>query len=80
MTTADDIKAWFEHAQEMGATHLLVVCDTFQYEDYPVIVGPGEDIREVVESKNGKNMQKVMEVYKVALGWEAQRVGMAWNL
>ena len=44
-------------------THLVVVCDTFDHEDYPVYVKLGQDVRKVVAEYNGPNMQKVMEVY-----------------
>lgn len=44
-------------------THLVVVCDTFDHEDYPVYVKLGQDVRKVVAEYNGPNMQRVMEVY-----------------
>lgn len=44
-------------------THLVVVCDTFDHEDYPVYVKLGENVRDVVTKYNGPNMQRVMEVY-----------------
>lgn len=62
-TTKEDIRRWFEAGKKMGATHLIVVCDTFDWEDYPVYVDKTEDVRRMFEKYNGKNMQKVMEVY-----------------
>lgn len=44
-------------------THLVVVCDSFDYEDYPVYVDATEDVHAVVAKYNGPNMQRVMEVY-----------------
>lgn len=38
MTTQDDIREWFLAGTELAATHLIVVCDTFDHEDYPVYV------------------------------------------
>lgn len=67
-----DLKRWFETAEEVKATHMIVVCDTYDWEDYPVYVNPGEDPRKIAEQYSGKNMQKVMECYKISLGWESQ--------
>ena len=34
-TTKEDISVWFDEARREGATHLLVVCDEFDYEEAP---------------------------------------------
>lgn len=77
--TKQDIREWL--AREVtpvgqkvkDCTHMLVVCDTFDNEDYPVYIEKSQDIRKVgkvevnvrkvVAEFNGKNMQRVMEVY-----------------
>lgn len=61
-TTAEDIGRWLDRA-EKEHTHMLVVCDTYDYEDYPVFVSEGEDVHEVYDKFHGHNMQRVMEVY-----------------
>ena len=71
-TTRDDITQWLHRGQEKGATHMLVVCDTFDYSDYPVFVMPGQDAHKVADENNGRNMTKLMEVYKLAMDWETQ--------
>ena len=38
LTTPEMIREWFNRGIELGATHLIVACDTFDYEDYPVYV------------------------------------------
>jgi hypothetical protein len=72
------VKNCFERGEKMGATHVIIICDTFDWEDYPVFVMPGEDVHERVKDFRG-NMQKLMEVYKVSLGWEAQSMGIVLN-
>jgi len=42
---------------------LIVVCDQFDWEDYPVYVTATEDVNEKRKLYNGANMQKIMEVY-----------------
>ncbi len=51
---------------------MIIVCDTFDYEDYPVYVTSEQDVRKVKEGFDGKNMQKVMEVYKLSMDIEEQ--------
>ena len=63
-TTRQEIKRWLEEGKSMGATHMIVACDTYDWSDYPVFVMPGEDVRKKAEEyENGKNMRKLMEVY-----------------
>jgi len=66
MTTREDIADWFVEGKSANATHMIIVCDTFDYEDYPVYVyDHSGGISHCVEKYDGKNMQKVMEVYNL---------------
>jgi hypothetical protein len=67
----DDIKRWFKEGKRVKATHMIVVCDTFDYEDYPVYVARGQNVRDI-ESAHTGNMQHVMEVYNLSLPMEQQ--------
>lgn len=53
-------------------THVIVVCDTFDHKDYPVLVTRDQGVEEVVKSYNGSNMQRVVEVYALHLDWDLQ--------
>jgi hypothetical protein len=68
----DDIKRWLASAREEGATHMIVVCDTYDYEDYPCSVMSNEDVHERVSYFRDQAMQRVMEVYSMALDDESQ--------
>lgn len=70
MTTKDDIRGWLDSAPK-DATYMVVVCDTFDYEDYPVYVTKGQKCADVV-AEHSKNMQKVMEVYDLSTDLEKQ--------
>jgi hypothetical protein len=57
---------------------MLVVCDTFSYEDYPIYV-PGDvkqngtvvsDIQTAYDYVHGRDMRKVMEVFDLTTGGE----------
>ncbi len=71
-TTQEDIRGWIKRGQEQNATHLIVVCDTFEHDDYPVFVSDKENVREVYEEYNNKNTQRVMEVYNLKQDIEKQ--------
>ena len=79
-TTKYDIKRWLERGKARGASHLVIVVDTFDYEDYPVYVMPGENVRATREKFDGPNMQKVMEIYDISMDWDVQlNEGRAFN-
>jgi hypothetical protein len=65
-TTQDDIRAWFKDGQKKKATHMIIVCDTFDHGDFPVYVMPDERVILRAEEERNKPMQKVMEVYKLS--------------
>jgi hypothetical protein len=75
-----EIAQWLAHAKAEGASHMLVVCDGFDYEDYPVLVMPGEDVEKKVDEYNALGMQNVMEVYHMQIDL-AMQLGQvrAWN-
>lgn len=66
-TTRDDIKGWLDRAKQKGATHMIVACDTFDWEDYPVFVMPGEDVHKIAAQHDGPNMTRLMEVYNLSM-------------
>jgi hypothetical protein len=72
MTTQNEIRGWLERGKRDGATHVIVVCDSFDHDDYPVFVKPTEDVNVRIKEFDGKNMQRIMEVYALHLPLEAQ--------
>ena len=62
-----DIYMWLKNAQEHGATHMLVVCDTYDHEDYPISVMPDQDLASIAKAHHGTNMQRVMECYDLSM-------------
>ena len=64
MTTVADIRQWLADAGEHD-THMIVVCDTFSHDDYPVYINESQNVSDEVYARDGKNMQRVMEVYNL---------------
>lgn len=80
-TTPDDIRSWLEAGKKQKATHVIIACDTFDWEDYPVYVKKTEKIEEVIAKYDKVNMQKVMEVYNLSMDIETQiKSGRAYNI
>lgn len=76
MTDKKTIQGWFEEGRKQHATHMIVVCDTFDFEDYPVYVSMKENVHEVKAKYDSKDMQKVMEVYRIEDGNMEEQLAM----
>ena len=75
-TTISDIRTWLEQA-EPKHTHMLVVCDTWDHEDYPVYT---ENVTDAIDKYRSASMQHIMEVYDLRKDHEAQlSTKRVWN-
>jgi len=72
VVTRNELSDWFDEGLKEKATHMIVVCDTYDYEDYPVFVSANEDVREIEKEHKGKSMQMIMEVYNLSMNKEEQ--------
>jgi len=84
-TTKNEIRNWLEGAwlenDIKEYSHMIVVCDTFNYDDYPVYVKRGDSVKETIESHHNKEMQMVMEVYDLYQDIEEQLTKVrTWNV
>ena len=68
--TRKEISEWFDEGIKQEATHMLIVCDGWDYEDYPVYVKSIEEAQK--KAKNPGEMKRVMEVYKLSMDKENQ--------
>lgn len=73
VTTQQEIREWLEEGRKKkDITHMIVVCDRFDLEDYPIYVAKTQNVRELYGEYHGPNMQKVMEVYSYKHDLEMQ--------
>jgi hypothetical protein len=73
-TTKAEIEGWLKEGVKQKARWMVVVCDTFDHEDYPVYVKRGEDVSKVVaENSDPNKMSRVMEVYSYKLDLDQQQ-------
>lgn len=63
-TPKSEIRKWVENGRQNGSTHVIIVMDWFDREDYPVYVKPDQDVYEL-ESEIRDDGDRVMEIYWV---------------
>lgn len=71
-TTKEDLKKWFDRGKANGKAFMIVACDTYDWEDYPIYCADADEARRQYRDHDGKNMQKVMEVYDLNMDRDAQ--------
>lgn len=77
MITQSEIRNWLHHS-DVCDTHMLVICDTFSHEDYPVYTA---DVQASIKRYNNASMQRVMEVYDLRQDFETQLAEKrTWNI
>jgi hypothetical protein len=60
--TYNRFQEWIKEGKDQGAMYLISVCDTFDYDDYPVYANSEEEMLEKKEHYNNASMQRVNEV------------------
>jgi len=79
--TTQDIRNWLTLeglGRKSHHTHMFVICDTFDYEDYPVYTS---DPSATYTRYNGQGMQKIMEIYDLSMDFEKQLAEYrSWHL
>ena len=86
MTTRGMISEWFDRGVADGAKHMLVICDTFDHDDYPVFTKTDFDC--LLKYKNPGEMQRVIQVIETTLavrgkgvdGDPIRRITQYWTL
>lgn len=78
-TTKQDISEWFDRGVKDGQSHMIIVCDTFDYCDYPSYAKTKEQAENILKTPG--EMQRVMEVYNLSMDKEKQlNTFRVWNL
>ena len=70
--TKEELRKVILQGRNSGSTHVIIVWDQFDGENYPVYVRPDQDVKKVAELYDGVNMQKIDEVYSMSLDLEDQ--------
>lgn len=70
-THVDNLRHWFDEGKAQGKDFMIVVCDTYDYTDFPVHT-TASDFAEVYAAEKSKPMQKIMEIYDLRENREMQ--------
>lgn len=70
MTTKEEFSKWFDDGVAQGAKYMLIICDTFDHEDYPAYASQASECM-ALNNYPGE-MQRVMEVYDLSADKETQ--------
>lgn len=73
-----DIAGWFEEGRRQKAAYMIVACDTFDHDDYPVYASE-ENFWSKYRSVDNSNMQRIIEVYDLNKPWSQQTSGRVMN-
>lgn len=68
----EQIREWVERGIQRGATHVIIIYDRWDYENYSVYVDKHQSVNAEIDARDGRNMLKVMEVYDLSMDIEAQ--------
>lgn len=68
----EQIREWVEKGVATNATHVIIVYDRWDYEDYPVYVDKHQSVNAEIDARDGRNMLKVMEVYDLSMDIDSQ--------
>lgn len=58
----NDIDRWIKNAKEDKKSFILSVCDTFDWDDYPVYCETYAELVNAHATHNGRNMQRINEI------------------
>ena len=67
----DEIRIWLQNGIRKGATHCLIIHDSWNFNDYPVYVMPNQDVRAIASQYLYSN-ESILEVYNLSLDIEQQ--------
>ena len=65
MTTIKDIERWITFAKQGNYKYIISVCDTYDWEDYPVYCKDEYELKIKYPEFNGVNMQRVNEIIMI---------------
>ena len=63
--TRQDVDRWIQTAKKDGMKYIISVCDTFDYDDYPVFCKDEEELSVKRVKYDGTNMQRINEIIKI---------------
>lgn len=63
-----DNQRWSKDPRAKGMRYMLNVCDTFDYDNYPVFCKDEEELAKARERYDGRNMQQIDSIVDLKTG------------
>lgn len=63
-----DHERWLVEAKRQKAKYIVNVCDTFDYDNYPVYCKDEKELSDAQAKYNGTNMQRIEAIVDVETG------------
>jgi hypothetical protein len=74
-TTVTMLNEWFDRGVKDKQRWMVIICDTFDYDDFPCYFKDDEIekcLMKISNAQSGKNMQQLMEVYDLDMPKDKQ--------
>lgn len=63
--TRDDVNRWINTAKSKGCKFIISVCDTFDWDDFPVYIKDLNELILRVDNYDGVDMKKINEIIRI---------------
>jgi len=63
----EDLIKWFQKGVRNNQSHMIVVCDTYDYDDYPVYINSLEEFEEEYKRVFSHSSKTIMEIYDLKI-------------
>ena len=60
-----DVNRWIDTAKTKGCKYIISVCDTFDWDDYPVYIKNMDELIMRIDNYDGTNMQEINEIIRI---------------
>jgi hypothetical protein len=62
VTTQAEVNTWIEEGKSLNMKYIVVVCDCFDYSDFPVYCKTYERKQQTIKYYNSLDLHRIMEV------------------
>ena len=66
--TRKEVNEWIKLAKENDIEYIISVCDTFDFDDYPVYCKNTKELKRKLTNFNDVNMQRINEIIQINNG------------
>ena len=63
--TRKEVNEWIENAKNNNIKYIISVCDTFDWDDYPVYCKNLKELKSKYPAFNKVNMQRINEIIRI---------------